>query len=169
MYNETVEIPRFPRNGARPATRPMAAALVIILAASAPGAVQEAEFERVTNPFQDGYAYAVGDDLAPNVEIDGVRWRSVRIAVKGDREIEPDRSIPIIVELAFESLRDDAVDVLVVVLLEDEFGNALERLRCDPPFKVAAGSLKEPQFKFKVDGRNLLSTRNVYLFCELQE
>jgi hypothetical protein len=164
-----VKIRRFARVGGRTATGSAALTVVLLLVAAVPVAAQEGEFEQVANPFQDGYSYDIGDDLAPNVEIDGVRWRSVRIATKGDRDIEPDKNVAITVDLEFESLRDDAVDVLVIVLLEDDLGNGLERLRCDPPFKLAPGSLKEPQFKFKVAGRNLLGTRNLYLFCELQE
>lgn len=141
--------------------------LVALVAVAAPA--QDGEFVQVANPFQDGFSYRVGDDLTPSVEIDGVRWRTVRIAVKGDREIEPDRAVPITVELQFESRRDDNVEVLVILLLEDDLGNGLERLRCDPPFKLPPGSLKDLQFKFKVEGRNLLGTRNLYLFCELQE
>lgn len=143
--------------------------MVLLLVAAVPIASQDTEFEQVANPFQDGYSYDIGDELAPNVEIDGVRWRSVRIATKGDRDIEPDKNVSITVDLEFENLRDDAANILVIVLLEDDLGNGLERLRCDPPFKLAPGSLKQPQFKFKVAGRNLLGTRNLYLFCELQE
>lgn len=147
----------------------MAVAIVLLLAAAVSATAQERDFAQVANPFQDGYPYHVGDDLEPNVEVDGVRWRLLRITTKGDRDIEPDKNVPITVGLEFENLRDDAVTVLVIVLLEDDLGNGLDRLRCDPPFKVAPGNLKELLYKFKVKGRNLLGTRSLYVFCELQE
>ena len=157
------------RAGGRVDTGPTVLTMVLLLVAAVPAAAQESEFAQVSNPFQEGFSYRVGEDLAPNVEVDGVRWRAVRIATKGDRDIEPDKNVPITVDLEFESVRNDAVKVLVIVLLEDGLGNGLERLRCDPPFKLAPGSIKEAQFKFKVAGRNLLGTRNLYLFCELQD
>lgn len=147
----------------------VAVAMALLVVTTAPVAAQDHEYATVSNPFQDGFSYRIGDDLAPNVEIDGIRWRLVRVATKGDREIEPDKNVPITVSLEFESLRDDAVYVLVILLLEDDVGNGLERLRCDPPFRVAAGVVKELHVKFKVAGENLLGTRNLYLFCELQE
>jgi hypothetical protein len=166
---KTVEIRRLRRALMWVDTRSMAAIMALLLVGIVPVSAQDGEFEQVDNPFQDGFSYRVGDDLTPNVELDGVRWRTVRVAPKGDREIEPDRSVPITVDLAFESRRDDSVELLIILLLEDGLGNGLERLRCDPPFKLAPGSLKELQFKFKVEGRNLLGTRSLYLFCELQE
>jgi hypothetical protein len=131
------------RAGGRVDTGPTVLTMVLLLVAAVPAAAQESEFAQVSNPFQEGFSYRVGEDLAPNVEVDGVRWRAVRIATKGDRDIEPDKNVGL--------------------------GNGLERLRCDPPFKLAPGSIKEAQFKFKVAGRNLLGTRNLYLFCELQD
>ena len=144
-------------------------AIVLILAVAGTVAAQEGGFEPVGNPFQDGYTYRIGDVLEPKIEIDGVRWRSVGITTKSDRAVEPDKNVPITLDLEFENLRDDAVNVLVIVLLEDELGNGLDRLRGDPPFKVAPGARTNPQYKFKVEGRNLLGTRSLYLFCELQE
>ena len=166
---KTVKIRRLMHALSRVDSSSMALTMVVVLAGTMPISAQEAEFAQVDNPFQDGFSYRVGDDLGPAVEIDGVRWRRVRIAPRSDREIEPDKSVPIIVDLEFENRREENVEVLVILLLEDDLGNGLERLRCDPPFKLAPVSLREQQFKFKVEGRNLLGTRNLYLFCELQE
>jgi hypothetical protein len=130
-------------------------------------AAQESAFRPVSNPFQDGFAYRVGDELAPDVDIEGVRWTQLRVAPRGDREIEADQSMAINTELEFDSALDHSVTALVVVLLQDEQGTPLDRLQCDP-FRIAGGRLKKERQRFTVSGRALLATRSVYIFCELQ-
>jgi hypothetical protein len=145
-----------------------ATALIVLGTAVGPTVAQEAEFQSVSNPFQDGYLYAVGEDLAPNVSIDGVRWTLVRVATKGDRDIVADKEIPIIVDLEFENRRDRPVDLLVVLLLENENGDPLDRIRCNP-IHAGSGRFKVSRHKAKVMGDDLLASRRLYLFCEYQE
>ncbi len=128
---------------------------------------QEADFRQVTNPFQDGYPYRLGDALAPNVDVEGMRWTLVRVAARTDREIVEDRDVPITVDLEFENRREEATDVLVILLLEDADGNGLERIQCDT-VRAGAGRFKSSRQKFKVPGEALLKTEGLYLFCELQ-
>jgi hypothetical protein len=144
------------------------AALIVLGTAASPAAAQEAEFQSVANPFQDGYLYAVGDDLAPNVSIDGVRWTLVRVAAKGERDIVADKEIPVIVDLEFENRRDRSVGLLVVLLLENENGDPLERIRCNP-IRAGSGRFKASRQKAKVMGNALLATKRLYLFCEYHE
>ena len=94
-----------------------AAALIVLGTAVGPAVAQETEFQAVANPYQDGYPYAVGDDLAPNVSIDGVRWTLVRVAAKGERDIAADKEIPVVVDLEFENRRDRTVDLVVVLIM----------------------------------------------------
>jgi hypothetical protein len=145
-----------------------AAALILFRAAVGPAAAQETEFRPVSNPFQEGFPYTVGEELAPNVSIDDVRWTLVQVATKGNREIAEDREIPVVVDLEFENRGERGADLLVILLLEDEDGDPLERIRCNP-IRAGAGRFKTSTQKAKVMGDALLNTRRLYLFCELQE
>ncbi len=131
-------------------------------------AAQETEFRPVSNPFQEGYSYRIGEDLAPAVDLEGLRWTLVRVAPKSDREISAGRDVAIIVDLEFENRGDNAVKVLVVLLLEDQRGNGLERLQFEP-FRAGGGRFKAIRMKFKIRGEVLLATEGLYLFCEIQE
>jgi len=143
--------------------------MFVAAVATAPLArAQETEFRPVTNPYQEGFAYRIGDDLVPGVEIDGLRWTLVRIATKGDTDPEPDREMPIIVDVEFENRREHAVSLLVVLLLEGDGSRPLERLEF-PSIRAGAGRFKASRAKFKLGGDLLIATRSVYLFCEIEE
>jgi len=131
-------------------------------------AAQETEFRPVSNPFQEGYSYRIGEDLVPAIELDGLRWTLVRVAPKSDREISAGRDVQINVDIEFENRGENAVKVLVVLLLEDQRGNPLERLQIEP-FRAGGGRFKAVREKFKVRGEMLLATEGLYLFCEIQE
>jgi hypothetical protein len=146
----------------------MAAVLIVTAGTIGVVAAQEADFRPVSNPFQEGFSYLVGEDLTPNVDVEGVRWTLVRMAARGDREIEEGKDVPITVDLEFENRREDGVKVVVVLLLEDGNGGGLERIRFDP-FRAGSGRFRASKQKFRVAGDALLATRTLYLFCELQE
>jgi hypothetical protein len=131
-------------------------------------AAQETEFRSVSNPFQEGYPYRIGEDLAPGVEIDDFRWTLVRLITRAEGEIEPGEEIALTAELEFENRREDGVRVLVVLLLEDQRGNPVERLQFSP-FRAGGGRFKVVREKFKLPGDVLLATEGLYLFCEIQE
>lgn len=134
----------------------------------APVAAQEINFRAVTNPFGEGFTYRIGEDLAPNVDVEGVRWTRVRISTKGDKEIQPDKVVPITVDLELDNRRDEPVRILVALMLESAEGNGLERLS-DDSIRLEAGRLKQVRSKFKVSGDSLLATSGLYLFFELRE
>jgi hypothetical protein len=119
------------------------------------------------SPFQEDFQFTVNSDLRPMVEIDGVRWTRFGVHVKGDREIQPDKNIPVTVDLGFFNTNQDGVKILVIALFEDVNGNPLERVECD---RVGAPSdrLKESTQKFKISGAVLTNLRRVYLFCEVE-
>jgi hypothetical protein len=129
---------------------------------------QEGEYRAVGNPFQDGYEFVVNSDLQPMVEIAGVRWTRFGMHVKGDREINRDKEMPVMVDLGFVNTNPEEVKILVIALLEDAYGNTLDRLECS---KVNANNdrLKESTQKFKISGLVLNSMRRVYLFCEIEQ
>jgi hypothetical protein len=131
-------------------------------------AAQETDFRPVSNPFQEGYSYRIGEDLVPAVDLEGLRWTLVRVAAKSDREISAGQDVQVNVDIEFENRGENAVKVLVVLLLEDQQGNPLERLQIEP-FRAGAGRFKAVRQKLKVPGDALLATEGLYLFCEIQE
>ena len=141
----------------------------IVMAALLSGAdAQQSEYRAVKNPFQDGYDFVINSDLQPMVEIAGVRWTRFGMHVKGDREINRDKEMPVTVELGFVNTNPEEAKILVIALLEDAYGNTLDRVECS---RVRANNdrLKESVQKFKISGVVLESMRRVYLFCEIEQ
>jgi hypothetical protein len=139
-----------------------------VIAASASVAdAQSTEYRVVESPFQEDFEFRVNSDLRPMVEVAGVRWTRFGVHVKGEREIEADKNIPVKVELGFVNTNPNGVKILVIALFEDASGKPLERIECS---RVSANNdrLKESSQKFKVSGAVLNATRRVYLFCEVE-
>jgi len=145
------------------------AAILLVTGGLVPSVTaQEIEFRAVTNPFQEGFTYRIGENLAPNVDVDGVRWTLVRIDTKSKKEISPKKDVSITLEVELDNRREDTVEVLVALMLENARGDSLERLASNM-IRLDAGELRQARSKFRVPGDALLSTRGLYLFCELQE
>lgn len=140
----------------------------VFAALAATAAAQESAYRAVENPFQDDFEFVVNSDLRPMVEIVGVRWTRFGLHVKGGREIDREKEMPITVELGFVNTNSDGVRILVIALLEDAYGNTLERLECSR-FSANNDRLRESVQKFKVSGTALELTRRVYLFCEIEQ
>jgi hypothetical protein len=140
---------------------------MVIVAMVTTANAQDVGYRAVESPFQDGYEFEVNDDLEPMVEVAGVRWTKFAINVKGNREIDPDKEIPVTVELGFFNTNSESVKVLVIALFENENGATLDRLECA---KVKAGGdrPKESVQKYRISGSVLRAMRRVYLFCEIE-
>jgi len=138
-----------------------------VMVASATIAAQDASVRQVTNPYQEDHTYRVGTDLAPDVEIDGVRWTHARVDTKGGSDPEPGRDNTVFSTLRFDNRNDRSVNLTVVLMLEDAAGNGLERLVC-PPMRLGGNRVKEFRQKFKISGDDLLSTRRAYLFYRVE-
>ena len=139
----------------------------VIAASAAIAGAQTTEYRVVESPFQEDFEFRVNSDLQPMVEVAGVRWTRFGVHVKGDRDIEAEKNVPVTVELGFVNTNPNGVKVLVIALFEDASGNPLERVECS---RVSANNdrLKESIQKFKVSGAVLNATRRVYLFCEVE-
>lgn len=142
--------------------------LCTLLALAGHAIAQENEYRAVKSPFQEDFELSVNSDLYPMVEVEGVRWTRFGVHVKGDREIQPDKDVPVTVELGFVNTNPEGVKILVIALLEDVNGNPLERVECS---RVSASNdrLKESVQKFKISGMVLNNLRRVYLFCEVEQ
>ena len=143
----------------------VAAVLVALSLAAVPAVAQDADYTAVANPFQEDFEYEIGTDLRPLVAVDGVRWIRFAIRPKSDREYDPSKEVPLVVEVDVLNNRDSA-NVLLIVLFEDEYGNALDRLELDT-IKAGRGRLREELQKHKVTGSVLEATRRLYLFFEV--
>jgi hypothetical protein len=127
---------------------------------------QEEEWRVVENPYQEDLAYSVGETFSPGVELDGLRWRSFRIAAAEGEIITAGEDVSTEVFLEFENRGRKGVRVLVILLLEDEDGTPLERIEART-FKVAGNRLKERVESVTISGDVLRATRRVYAFCEI--
>ena len=141
------------------------AGILFVVATAA--TAQEGAYRAVDSPFQDGYQFEVNSTLEPMVEVAGVRWTRFGLHVKGGRDINPDKEMPVTVELSFVNTNPDGVRVLVIALLEDSGGNLLHRVECSR-FGANADRLKEETQRFRIPGLVLQSFSQVYLFCEIE-
>jgi hypothetical protein len=125
------------------------------------------DVEQVASPYQGEYPYTIGTDLTPPVSVEGVHIDAIRVAPRQEGEIAADRDIEVEVTSTFTNNGAKTVRVLVVLLLEDGQGNALERLEM-PSVRVPSEKTRSGNERFTVRGRIVLDTQKVYLFCELQ-
>lgn len=128
---------------------------------------QGTDYRAVESPFQEDFEYTVNTDLEPMVEVAGVRWARFGVHVKGDREIEPDKEMPVMVNLEFNNTNSNGVKILVIALFEDANGNPLSRLECSS-VNVGSDRLKEAVQKYKIPGAVLRATQRVYLYFEVE-
>jgi hypothetical protein len=119
----------------------------------------------VNSPFQQEFDYTIDSELRPLVEVDGVRWIRFSVKSRDGREIVADKPNPVQVEFDLLGGSENA-DVQLIILFEDEYGNALERLTCDS-VKADRDRLREISQKHKVPGLVLQSTHKVYLYFEV--
>jgi hypothetical protein len=139
----------------------------IVFVVTSAATAQEGAYRAVDSPFQDGFQFEVNSTIEPMVEVAGVRWTRFGLQIKGGREIDPDKEMPVIVELSLVNTNPESVRVLVIALLEDSAGNLLHRVECSR-FGANADRLKEETQRFKIPGQALQSVSQVYLFCEIE-
>lgn len=144
-------------------------AVVAALAAGSaiPLAGQEGPYRLSPNPYQEEVPYRIGQELTPNVDVDGVRWLRAAVAPREDRDPEPGVDSTVLVDLRFENTGREGATVIVVLLLEDEQGSQLDRLAC-PEMRIGGDRAKDARHKMEVAGDALLATRQVYLFLRVQ-
>lgn len=140
--------------------------LAAIMACTAVASAQEVA--QGANPYQGEFAYRVGNDLDPHVEISGVRWNLVSVAPRNADDLRSGRVAPTDVHLGFENGNADVRKALVILLFEDDQGNMLARIECDP-VRLRPNQADSDKQKFKLQSDVLLATRKLYLFCEIQK
>lgn len=126
---------------------------------------QEGGFRTEASPFQQEFDYTVGDELRPQVEVDGVRWIRFAVAIRDEKGVADDKPVPVEVALELRGGTENA-EVQLVVLFENEHGRLLHRLPCDP-VKIGRERVKEVVQRHKVPRAALEQTRKVYLYFEV--
>lgn len=145
--------------------RPAIAVVVLLLGSLGAAGAQGRDVRRVESPFQGEFDYRIGEELRPRVEVDGVLWTRFAVRTRDGRDIDLDKPNPVLVEFDIVAEGEPA-DVQLIVLFEDEHGNPLERLACDP-VDTGRGRLKNVVEKHKLPGIALQATRKVYLYFEV--
>lgn len=143
-------------------------AIVVLGLTVIPGrlAAQGGAFEAVSNPFMDEFEFALGADLTPNVEIDDVRWRLLRMDLDDDPPVDGEESrVEFTIEL--ENLNERSKKFNLIVLLEDERGGQLERVELDT-VRASSGRLESDRQRVRVQGRSLLRLAKVYVLAEVE-
>lgn len=138
-----------------------------LLGTSLVAAQDDPQYTPSSNPYQAEFAYRIDGELRPAVEIDRVRWRSLKVSPKNADDVRSGDTVTTFIELDFENTGGDAATVVVVVLFEDEQGNSLDRVECEPE-KVRGGEARSARQKVKLQGDVLLATAKLYLFYEVQ-
>ena len=131
-----------------------------------PVLAQNPDWRIVENPYQEDIEYNIGTTHAPMVEVDGIRWRSFSLELPDFGTVEDNETVNIEMVLEFENRRTKSVKILVILLLEDENGDPIDRITAKP-FKLTGGRLKERKETAKLNVGDLKAARRVYLFFEI--
>jgi hypothetical protein len=141
--------------------------LVVMLTVCVGAHAQEQEFEQVGDLFQREYDYEVGNELALNVDLSGLRWSTLEIQPRNPDDLRPGRGEKVDLNMLFENTRDDNAEITIVVLLEGADGGLLERLECRP-IRVGDNEVEEERDRQKVLADSLAATEKVYVFAEVE-
>ena len=146
----------------------LSTAVVITATATtvAPGMAQDADWRIVGNPYQEDIEYSFGSTHTPRIEVDGVRWHSFRIETPDGALLTDGETVETDVTLEIENRRTKSAKILVILLLEDENGNPLDRIEVKQ-FKVTGGRLKERTETASLSSEIITSARRVYVFFEV--
>jgi hypothetical protein len=139
----------------------------VVLLLALPSGAQQPTFRQVANPFQEEYAYHVGDSLAPNVEVSGVRWTLVRVEPLSEPPFESGRAVKVRVHFGFDNVGESSSKVDVVLLFEDGQGSLLHRLECKT-VKVRTGEPRTYEQTYKIQADVLTATGKLYVFADVE-
>lgn len=126
---------------------------------------QAPSYTRGDNPFQGEFAIELGKPVTLNVEVQGVRLRTLTLTPTA--EVVPGKEIRCDVLLDGENAGDAKATITTILLLEDSDSQALERVTPDS-FRVRGGRTFEDTERVKVTGDALNAARKVYVFIEIQ-
>ncbi|NOZ79798.1 MAG: hypothetical protein GXP48_11600 [Acidobacteria bacterium] len=121
---------------------------------------------KASNPYQGEVVCRLGDTVSPNVNVDGVVWRSLAVQQVGHRKLVSGKAIKTRIEVVLENTRDRRAKADIVLLFEDEQGNPLDRLELNT-ISVSGGAMRTIRQKVKIQADVLTAMRKIYLFAEI--
>lgn len=158
------------RHTASPATRfaPLIAAVLTAAAVTSPVPAQSPEWRKVDNPYQEDVEYAIGAVYEPGVEANNVRWHSFKIETPEEGPFAAGEQVRVEVTVEVENRADKSEKILVILLLENEDGDPLDRIGVKP-FKLASGRLKERKEVVRLPAEVIGSASRVYVLFEIMD
>lgn len=141
--------------------------LVAILASVGIAAAQSSDLREVSSPFTEEFDYQIGQTLDLNILLNGVNWGFLRIGAGDEEDWTSGKTVKTTFTNQLKNLTDSTLSLSVIILLEDEKGRQLERIRLKK-IKVGSGRSIENIQRVKIDGGNLEDTAKVYFFAEVE-
>jgi len=141
--------------------------LVVILASAGFVAAQGTELEVVDSPYAEEFDYKVGQTLDLNLRLGGLRWSVLTVGAGDEADWREGKKVKTYFTNELENLTNTPLTFSIIILLEDDRGRQLERIKLKN-IKVGAGRYFEDIQKVKVDGGILAGTGKVYLFAEVK-
>ncbi len=138
-----------------------------ILASVGIAAAQGTDLRDVSSPFQEDFDFKIGQTLDLNLRINGIKWTVLRASAGDNEGWTAGKKTKTSFTNELENLTDTPLTLSVIILLEDERGRPLERIKLKK-IKVGPGRYNEDIQKIKVDGGNLAQTAKVYIFAEVE-
>jgi hypothetical protein len=141
--------------------------VLAIAAAAGVAGPQQPPARAVDSPYQEGVSYSLGEELALDVDIEGIWWTHVQIESETGETVDVDAEVDVVAKVRFDNRAGRTVRLATVLMLEDGSEQPLERLQF-PSFKLPARRVREFQHRFSVSGSDLIATRHLYLFCKIE-
>lgn len=141
--------------------------MLVVFASSAlfGWAQEEPPYKPGENPYQDEFAFKLGEPIALYVEIEGTRFAQLTITPQGN--VEPGKNVKCQVVMTGARVGSGRVEVLPVLLLEDQNGKSLDRLT-PAPFKVRGERPFEYKDTITVSGDSLAASAKVWVYLEIR-
>jgi hypothetical protein len=146
----------------------MVAVLVMVAVGGWPAAAVAQDWREVDNPYQEDVVYDLGETFNPRVDVEGVRWQSLRIEVPDGAPAAAEQDVAVEVTVEVENRTPSAERVLIILLLEDGDGGPLDRIELRE-FKIGSERRKERKTTARLAGEHLGAAERLYLFFEVLE
>ncbi|MGQ9496559.1 MAG: hypothetical protein ACUVRY_09995 [Thermoanaerobaculaceae bacterium] len=126
---------------------------------------QETGFVTVENPFQDERPIKLGEPITLRIEV--AQTQFLELTLTSQEEVEPGKIAKCQLTLTGQRQGSSKAEILPILLLEDEKGETLERLR-PSPFKVKGNKPFEYRETLKVTGDALKAVARVWIYLEVR-
>ena len=141
--------------------------LAVVLATAGTVAAQGADPRVVESPFTEEFDYKVGQILELNLRLNGLRWSVLSVSAGDESEWREGKKVKSSLTNELENLGDTRRTLSIIMLLEDDRGRQLQRIKFKN-IKVGFGRYIEDIQKVKVDGGILADTAKIYIFAEVK-